>query len=91
VEGIQRFCKLVLEDASDGAFGLHLFEERWNSLKATKYHNFRFWVTSFRSLKTFNVMFLQLEVEEECFIVALFFFFKTFDLHCTCVSIEMWV
>lgn len=39
VEGIQRFCKLVLEDSSDGAFGLHLYEERWNSLKATKYHN----------------------------------------------------
>jgi len=92
MEGVQRFCKLILEDASDGAFGLHLFEEHWNSLKVTKYHNFRFLVTSFISLKTFNVMFLQVEVEEECFIVTLFFFLKTFDLHFTCVSIEeMWV
>jgi len=33
-------------------------------------------------------MFLQVEVEEECFIVTLFFFLKTFDLHFTCVSIE---
>ncbi len=88
MEGVQRFCKLVLDDASDGTFRLHLFEEHWNSLKVIKYHNFRFLVTSFISLKTFNVMFLQAEVEEECFIVTLFFFLKTFDLHFTCVSIE---
>jgi len=30
VEGVQRFCKLVLEDTSDRLIGLHLYEELLN-------------------------------------------------------------